>query len=97
IGHLRMYDNISSGGWWTGTTGQGCNLSSSSSAQLNWNCWTPAAQKCWDNNFMTPATVNASGTGSFTHNTPPYPAIADNGYCSYGAAKGNTIATGNYS
>jgi hypothetical protein len=96
IGHLRIYDNISAGGWWTGTTGQGCNLSASSPAQINWNCWTPAAQKCWDNNFMTTTTVPASGTGSFTHNNPAYPAPADNGYCPYGTAKGNTISAGSY-
>jgi hypothetical protein len=93
IGHLRIYDNIAAGGWWSGSA-NACG--GTTTAQSYWNCWTATAQKCWDNNFMTTSTVNASGTGSFTHNNPPYPVIADNGFCPYGAAKGNTIATGNY-
>ena len=43
--------------------------------------------------FLAISTTLASGTGSFTHNNTPFPVPADNGFCPYGAAKGNTLVT----
>ena len=88
IGGFRFYDNLGTAGV---ITGGSPTCPNTLIARTIITCWTPATQLCFDSNFMTVTTTPSSGTGSFSRNDPPYPAGADNGYCPYGAPKGNVF------
>jgi hypothetical protein len=85
IGHLTFLNNLGTGGWWSGSANP---CGTGTTAQAYWNCWTPAAQKCFSNNLFATTTISSGAT----QNNPPYPTGADNGNCPGGASLSNSTA-----